>query len=98
MKAIALIQMEQERARAKGYTVEVDDVHQDGALARAGICYADIGTSQIEGVSTDDPHPFWPWDNAPKLATQPYLELLIKGAAMIASEIDKQIRDMEKPR
>ena len=94
MNAIQLIQQEQERARDQGYSAEHDENHEDGVLAQAGTCYAEAAVAQLTNVSIDDPPVFWPWDDAPELADQSYLKLLIKGAAMIASEIDKQLYDM----
>ena len=97
MSAISMIQNEQERARQQGYSAEHDENHEDGVLAQAGICYAEAGMAALTGETIDDPPTYWPWEDAPKLEGQPYINLLVKGAAMIASEIDKQLREMGNP-
>lgn len=92
MDAIDLIKQEQDRARAKGYTEDHDRKHASGEIGRAGLCFAEVGIAELEGVSIDDPPAFWPWENPPELKGEDRIVLMIKGAAMLASEIDKQLR------
>lgn len=63
MNGIEILEAERVRQVAeKGYTL-LNDSGRSGDLARAAACYLDWAASQLEGVSIDEPHAFWPWSN-----------------------------------
>lgn len=98
MNAILLIEAERERQLAKGWTTEHDDRHTLGELSHGGAAYAKVASAMIRGASPEE-FPIemmhaegdWPfedhWNPKADIVTN-----LVKGAAMIAAEIDRLLR------
>lgn len=82
----------------EGWTTEHDDQHDDGQLAQAGSCYADLAYHQAAGNSDEvtdvmlEPHPFWPWD-PPFWKPKDPRRNLVRAAALIIAEIDRLDRE-----
>lgn len=83
----------QERIRQmqkEGWTPEHDNLHQDGQLSAAALCYVQNALcvtgnprSALRGVPG-----FWPWEDAWWKPTTPRRDL-IKAAALIVAEIER---------
>ena len=98
MNAIELIAAERKRQLTKGWTPERDDKHDLGELSQGGAAYASVASAMIRGASHEE-FPIemmraegdWPfedhWNPKPDILTN-----LVKGAAMIAAEIDRLLR------
>lgn len=77
----------QERRRqieVEHWSPEHDDEHDDGALARAAICYADVGNS----LTQEQHDAMWPWSTIswrPKDRRQN----LVRAAALLLAEIER---------
>lgn len=93
-----------ERARqvaVEGWTVEHDDEHEDGELARAANCYRLIGNGSLgeflpDADQSDAQVPTaWPWDDEwwkPKTR----LRNLIRAGALYQAEIERLIRARDR--
>lgn len=84
----------QHQVQDKGYTPKHDDEHHDAAdLIRAGTCYAEFASNDLEGVDMDQPHVFWPegmkWNPGDSA-----VEALQKAGAFLAAGYDKLMREM----
>lgn len=100
-KAAEDVIAERERQKTvEGWTVEHDDNHVDGTLARAGACYAlTAGREHFNAPTHEDsgwediPAPFaWPWSRdwwKPKGRRQN----LVRAGALILAEIERLDRD-----
>lgn len=85
-----------ERARqvgSEGWTVEHDDSHVDGTLARAAVAYASAAYAQVwQRAQPSARDAGWPWDEASwKPSNDPFRDL-VKAGALIAAEIDRRQR------
>lgn len=83
MTGVELIARErQEQIEKHGWTAEHDDAHGSGELAEAA--------SVILRSSWDS----WPFEAhwADKIASKPYVERLTIAGALIAAEIDREMR------
>lgn len=92
---VDLIAAERQRQiEAKGFSAEHDDRHTKGELAIAAACYAVLGTDaycQLEGKDA------WPWDRkSDKRHQHNQLQRLIIAGALLASEIDRELRQRER--
>lgn len=91
--------------KGEGYYAEDDDSQLDGELAMAAACYAapePVFRLQGSGAYVDP----WPWDfqvdkrrdddgepvPATTMSPERRLDLLVKAGALIAAEIDRQLR------
>lgn len=106
MNAIDLIKAERERqVSSKGWTPEHDLEHERGELAKAGACYAlagPVGTaygkpyldgSRSTQVLKNGCLLFWPWTMEWWHPTpDDRLRELVKAGALIAAEIDRELR------
>jgi len=98
---VELIAAERQRQmEVEGWTPEHDDVHDRGELAIAAACYA------VEGTDANVTHPdvdeegddYWPWGaQYDKRRKHDNLRRLIIAGALIAAEIDREIRNEGKP-
>lgn len=91
LKGLDLIVEERLRQVDKlGYTVEHDaEEHSVEELMRIGACYVDWAACDLEGVSMDSPHPFWPTDSTiPWIPEFSAMENAAKGAAFVAAALD----------
>jgi len=88
--AISLIAEERLRQiEAEGWTPEHDDEHGGGQLADAAACYALAGG----GMPEDMFMAFWPWEGFWwKPTPRDPVRNLVKAGALIAAEIDRQLR------
>ncbi len=95
MTAIELIAAERTRQIEKEkYSTEHDDDHARGEILSAGIAYATA--AQRQGMTK---HPdfggvcqmYWPWDRR-SWKPKDRRSNLVKAAALIAAEIDRDIR------
>lgn len=84
-KAIEDIAAERQRQiETEGWSIEHDDSHSDGELARAAACYAYDDRKKYKAAAPVD----WPWSQAwwkPKTKR----EDLVRAGALIAAEIDR---------
>lgn len=100
-RAIDMIAGERQRQISKeGWTPEHDDMHIDCSMSLAAACYAVEGTG-AEVVHPDDKEEpeeegrrGWPWDAAwDKRGKHSRLRRLVIAGALIAAEIDREIRE-----
>lgn len=95
MSIIEEIAAERRRqTEAEGYTHAHDDLHTDGALARAGAAYA-IQSGRYPRMREDIPPSCWPWylnEWKPKGRRRD----LIRAAALIIAEIERLDRKETK--
>jgi hypothetical protein len=89
-----LIAEERKRQIEKeGWTEQHDKEHSKGELAIAGACYAFAGIygpDTQNGILTPD---FWPWDEEWwKPCPGNRIKELTKAGALIAAEIDRELR------
>lgn len=95
MDGVSLIARERSRQLAgEGYSSEHDDAHEHGELADAGACYALHAGSG--GPSHEGERPYkplnWPWAREEWKPTADRLRDLTKAGALIAAEIDRELR------
>ena len=78
-----------------GWSLEHDDEHDTGSLARAAACYANNAADMADGLPGDVfPAAHWPWDQRwwkPKGARRD----LVRAAALIVAEIERLDRKAE---
>lgn len=89
---IELITEERQRqVEVEGWTLEHDDHHKWGELAKAAACYAVYGTD-AEVYENGDPA--WPWSSEwdKRSNADGGLHNLVKAGALIAAEIDRMQR------
>lgn len=103
MSVIDEITAERKRqVETEGWSVEHDDYHSDGEMARAAACYAMTGSAawlcnkakREAKEFSRTPHD-WPWDKAwwkPKDRRRD----LIRAAALIVAEIERIDRQQSK--
>lgn len=91
-RALRLITDERERQFANGYTTQHDDLHARGQIASAAESFAAAAACQARGNSVDTAERaainIWPWDNEPKVESDP-IRNLVKAAALIVAEIER---------
>lgn len=82
-----LIAKERKRQIEKeGWTKQHDrDMHDEGELLRAAICYARAGT---EDIDFDEARQDWPWSSK-WWKPEDRIRNLVKAGALIAAEIDR---------
>ena len=97
MNGIESIAAERKRQiEEEGWTIEHDDEHEDGELAKAASCYAWIASQsdKVRDAFGDDPPLAWPdqwgihWWKPKDLRSD-----LVRAGALIAAEIDRLDRD-----
>lgn len=90
----------------EGHTVEHDDEHYDGELLEAARCYVTSADATYYGptnVTFSDgyrpnegvPHG-WPWEPEAWKPTGDAIRDLVKAGALIAAEIDRNLRKGER--
>jgi hypothetical protein len=90
----ALIGIERDRQRSKGYDAAHDAEHTDGTLLQAGILVAlDVAGLQLAGVDPPDLNGPWPDQLLLHVRAKHDRELdkLVIAGAMLAAEIDRLI-------
>jgi hypothetical protein len=89
---VKLISAERKRqVKEEGYSLEHDDGHDAGELAKAAIAYAIPNRSAEQAVT------WWPWKDGPVVnhnvhnprGRQSRIRELVKAGALIAAEIDR---------
>lgn len=77
----------------EGYTIESDDTHDKGQLAKAAAAYSlaeDYRKHAPQEIVKKEPPFFWPWtDQSWKPTSEDRVKELIKAGALIAAEIDR---------
>lgn len=91
--AVQVVAERERQATAEGWTPEHDEHHDAGLLAAAGVCYALEHVPQVHKDPTyaDGPPGWWPFDPEwwkPK----DRLRDLVRAAALIAAEADRDVR------
>jgi len=87
-----MIEEEQLKARAKGYSLLRDlEANEQGQLGLAAQGYLDAAVADTIGSQVDDPPWNWPWDPDAWKKEDSAIENLVKAAAFIASEIDRLV-------
>lgn len=87
-----LIHAERRRqVEGEGWTLEHDDEHTDGELARAGGCYALAEYCRKTGWGDSAP-PSFPWPDEYKPTPDDRIRELVEAGALIAAEIDRLLR------
>ena len=90
---IELIAAERKRQiEVEGWTPDNDDAHISGAMAVAAGCYALFADAF---PNAGEPPPQWPWD-AKWWKPKDYVYDLVRAGALIAAELDRVLRIMEK--
>jgi hypothetical protein len=91
-RSLQLIANERIKQLKKGYLPGHDEAEHDvPTLARVAVCYMDFATGQIEGVTQDSPHAFWPETTIPwELEDEPW-QTFAKGIAFAAAAMDLAI-------
>ncbi len=96
MKKTGIELIAEERARqieVEGYTIEGDNNHDKGQMAKAAASYAlaeDYRKHIPEEIVKKDPPFFWPWsDQFWKPTSEDRIRELAKAGALIAAEIDR---------
>lgn len=81
----------------EGWTAAEDDSNLKGQLAIAAACYALNGTAAVvHNPNADIGAEGWPWDaEYDKRDTHSDLKQLVCAGALIAAEIDKELRARE---
>lgn len=93
MDGAALIAAERRRqVDAEGWTVDHDDTHRTGELAKAAACYASEAWMPLT-ESHRNPPPDWPWERRWWKPTGDPIRDLVKAGALIAADIDRRQRD-----
>ena len=82
----------------EGWTAACDDGQNPGALSIAAACYALRRTNaKVHNPDSGDGMDGWPWDiEYDKRNQHSNLKCLVIAGALIAAEIDKELRLMEK--
>lgn len=96
-ESIGIVSFTEERERhivEKNFSPERDDAYPPGELARAGACYADFAAGQMEGISQDEPHAFWPWSAESWNPGGSPVRTLEKAGALLAAEYDARYREI----
>lgn len=77
----------QRQITEEGWTLEHDAVHYQGALARAGVAYAMLGS----GYCSDENaiYKVWPFEERWWKPSDDPVRNLVKAGALIAAEIDR---------
>jgi hypothetical protein len=75
----------------KGYTAEHDDVHDEGELCAASVCYLDRAWLQIQQKSPrqESPPYIWPFEQNAWNPSDDPVRNLVHAGALIAAEIDR---------
>jgi hypothetical protein len=100
---IELIADERERqVTSEGWTTAHDDSHDDGELAQAASCYANIAAAVGRGVPVEDIRGFytdgydslleWPWEESWWKPSEDLVRNLVRAGALIAAELDRLSR------
>jgi len=78
----------------EGYTVEHDAQHLAGQLARAAECYLWVNAivTNEDALAIIGPPVFWPWKAEDWRPSADPIRNLVKAGALIAAEIDRQLR------
>lgn len=74
----------------EGWTAKHDDAHDRGSLALAGACYA-IPPEERDTARLTVPY-LWPFDEEWWKPTDDRMRELVKAAALIVAEIDRELR------
>lgn len=64
------------------------DFGRASELARAAACYADWAAADLEGMSIDEPHAFWPWAPEDWKPGGSAMRAMEKSAALMAAAYD----------
>lgn len=76
----------------EGWSAHHDDEHDQGELAAAAACYADVAFRQARGLNPSTLPNMWPWSRQWfKPASEP-IRNLEKAGALIAAELDRLLR------
>lgn len=94
--SIDLIAEERSRHQSIGYDAAHDDVHREAELSRAGVCYANLGWLGPLGYYANHAPPDWPFEPQFWKPSSDPVRNLVKGAALIAAEIDRLLRIEEE--
>lgn len=94
MNAIDLIKAERERqVSAEGWTPEHDDQHPRGEMAMAAASYAFPPQREPGDTHEEAPPDTWPWETEWwKPCPNDRLRELVKAGALLAAEIDRELR------
>jgi hypothetical protein len=98
----ALIVAERERQiHEKGYTVEHDDQHEDDELSIAALHYVEASTDTELGIAEVLPELPEDWHCGKDLKRvdcthEERIAYLMKAGALLASEIDRLVRDLDR--
>lgn len=88
-EGVMLVARERMRqVQGEGWTPEHDDIHSDGELAEAAVCYA-LPTPPGDGASPE----LWPWDESWWKPGGGRVRQLVKAGALICAEIDRVVRE-----
>lgn len=105
MSGVELIAEERSRqVGVEGYDAKHDDLHRDGSIVRAAVCYADTARVQVFSNLDGQPlprcywHKDWPFDREEFKPSPDAIRNLVKAGAMIAAEIDRLMRARSEPR
>jgi hypothetical protein len=90
--ALAVLAERQRQITAEGWTVEHDDGHADGELARAGAAYAVFTAGRVEGHLVRS---IWPWSLDWWKPTG-FRRDLVKAAALIIAEGERHDRNRKR--
>lgn len=93
--AIELIATERARQiEQEGWTAEHDAKHQPAELAQAGISYAAQAATQMKLNTHETCDTMnWPWEYSWWKPSRDPVRNLVKAAALIAAEIDRELRE-----
>lgn len=85
---LAVIAERQRQIDAEGYTVEHDNSHPQGELAKAGAAYAQHAADPMPGRLGRTPLALWPWD-ADSWKPQGFRRDLVRACALILADIER---------
>lgn len=91
LPGVMLIEAERRRQiESEGWSAEHDDEHNCGELAHAAICYAlPLDTHNHHSLRME----LWPWAEGWWKPSTNEIRNLVKAGALIAAEIDRQLRE-----
>lgn len=95
--AVRVVAERDRQITAEGYTPETDEDLEPGLLAAAGACYALLHSDGPMGPNPYNVDDLWPFDPDHWKPKHPERDL-IRAAALIAAEIDRQTRTDRRTR